>query len=262
MMKRQKITSSSLFFIVCVIMRNSVIITSTLLVSNITNSSNATSERANLNHDLNLLYKIQINEENVQLQLTLELHLESLSLLIKSGNDHQMAEKVEEVLTTMNNVAMSYENMGRIDEALDYYLKSMKIMKMKQASHQDLVTCGYRIANLFASKNDYEKALSYYESVLGLMQKVYGFGHPDSAELLQLIAKQYEKMRNFKRAYEFYNESLDMYRRAGGLDFSNSKFLDLLNDMNAIRDKLNTPSMKDQFHEENEQVRKNYKEEL
>ncbi|WP_051205589.1 tetratricopeptide repeat-containing sensor histidine kinase [Salinimicrobium xinjiangense] len=63
-----------------------------------------------------------------------------------------------------NNLAMTYRQLGDLDEAIDEYKNALRIAKTRR----DSLALLNNIANIYQEKKDYERSLNLYDSILHL----------------------------------------------------------------------------------------------
>jgi len=106
------------------------------------------------------------------------------------------------------------DNQGRYTEALEYYEKSLEILKKTlPAHHPDLATSYSNFGLVYNRMGEYSKALEYYEKDLEIKKKALPANHPDFASSYNNIGLVYDSMGEYSKALECYEKSLEIYQK-------------------------------------------------
>ena len=116
------------------------------------------------------------------------------------------------------NVAMSYNNIGRIydsqgnhSKALAYYTKSLEIrLSIFGENHPDVAMSYNNIGSIYDNQGDYSKALEYYTKSLEILLSIFGENHPDVATSYNNIGSIYNNQGNHSKALEYHTKSLEI----------------------------------------------------
>jgi len=69
--------------------------------------------------------------------------------------------------------------MGEYSKALEYFEKSLEIMKIAlPANHPSLATSYNNIGWVYRNRTDYKKALDYFHRALDILQRSLRLNHP------------------------------------------------------------------------------------
>ena len=136
----------------------------------------------------------------------LDYHLESLGIYKELKNNSGIA-------TSLINAGVVYRNLGKKDMALGNYNKAL-IISRENNDLVCIVNALVSIGNIYWYDNDNNKALLTYEEAFQItQQKDYKGEHP--AGILNNIGNVYRSMGNYKKALDYYNQSLTMSRKIG-----------------------------------------------
>ena len=110
-----------------------------------------------------------------------------------------------------NNLAGMYQDMGRYEEALSWYERSLEI-KLEQVGerHLDIATIYNNLATLYQEMKEYEKALALFNQSLEIKLEQLGERHPDVATSYNNLAYLYQAMGRYEGALPRYQQSLDI----------------------------------------------------
>jgi tetratricopeptide (TPR) repeat protein len=131
-----------------------------------------------------------------------------------------------DTLKAMQNLANSYDDAGRRDEALKLREKVMALRrKVSGPEHPDTVSAMKNLATSYSEAGRQDEALKLREEVLALRRKVLGPEHPDTIAILNDIAwslatSEAPENRNGTNAVSLAEEAVTATHRtnAGCLD--------------------------------------------
>lgn len=102
--------------------------------------------------------------------------------------------------------------LQNFDKAREFYQKSLDISMEKNDT--DDIGIGYaNIAETFEMQGDYENALQYYYSAMENLEAVNYV--PGLIFAYYATGRTYMKIRNFKKAHDFLNKSLEITKKSG-----------------------------------------------
>ncbi|EEP60185.1 tetratricopeptide repeat protein [Sulfurihydrogenibium yellowstonense] len=108
----------------------------------------------------------------------------------------------------LNYIGMSYKNKGELDKALSYYEESLSLLN----NEKEKVDIYGDIASIYAEKGDYKKAINYYQKAIEIAEK-YGDYRGASIQKLNL-GDTYTKMKDYKKAKKYLSEGLEGVKKA------------------------------------------------
>jgi tetratricopeptide (TPR) repeat protein len=140
------------------------------------------------------------------------LYNESLKIRKKvHENEHP------DVASSLNNLALLYENQGRYEEAEPLYKESLKMRKKFLGDkHPDVAGSLNNLAELYRNQGRYEEAEPLYKDAHEMWQKLLGEEHPHVATSLNNLAILYTNQRRYEKAEPLYKESLKMRKKLLG----------------------------------------------
>lgn len=112
------------------------------------------------------------------------------------------------LVSDLNNLAMTYRAQGRYDEALPLYQRALKISECNQESHSiDLANSLSCLAELYTAQRKFREALPFYQRALRIDEATRKPNDPSLATNLNNVAGCYG-------ALGWYDEALILYQRA------------------------------------------------
>ena len=142
--------------------------------------------------------------------------------LLKKAIDLQ-TEQPQPLATSLNNLARLYELMGRYEEALPLYQRSLSIREEQLgANHPDTAQSLNNLALLYDSMGRYEEALPLYQRSLSIREEQLGANHPDTAQSLNNLALLYDSMGRYEEALPLFQRSLSIWEEQLGTNHPNT----------------------------------------
>ena len=130
--------------------------------------------------------------------------------LLKKAIDLQ-TEQPQPLATSLNNLAELYRSMGRYEEALPLYQRSLSIREEQLgANHPDTATSLNNLAELYYYMGRYEEALPLFQRSLSIREEQLGANHPDTATSLNNLAALCYSMGRYEEALPLYQRSLSI----------------------------------------------------
>ena len=119
--------------------------------------------------------------------------------------------------TSLNNLALLYQNMGAYEKALPLFQRALKITeKALGPEHPDTAVCLNNLALLYQAMGIYEKALPLSQRALQIKEKALGPEHPTTATSLNNLARLYHAMGIYEKALPLYQRTLKIKEKALG----------------------------------------------
>ncbi|KAL5637662.1 hypothetical protein ACGC1H_002064 [Rhizoctonia solani] len=140
------------------------------------------------------------------------------------GKDHP------NTLIIMNNLASTYSELGRYEDARALHLQALD--KRKQVlgnDHPDTLKSMNNLANTDYGLGRYEAARAVYSQVLYIRQQVLGNDHPDTLKSINNLALTYSKLGRFEDARGLHAQVLGVRKQVLGIDHP-----DTLKSMNSL----------------------------
>jgi tetratricopeptide (TPR) repeat protein len=132
-----------------------------------------------------------------------------------------LATTMKELQVISNRLGLVYQEMGDFDSALLSHNRSLTLAKNlgdKDGEATDLVN----IANILTDKEEYDKALAYYEESLNLQKDELKKGG-----IYNNIAGVYSKKNDHQTAIKYLNMAADIDERRGDHHALGIRFLNL-----------------------------------
>ncbi|MBI5916924.1 MAG: tetratricopeptide repeat protein [Bacteroidetes bacterium] len=120
----------------------------------------------------------------------------------------------KKVAYTKHNIGVCYQNLGKLDKALNYYYQSFKD-KEDIADYEGMGISFNQIGNIFLLKEDYEEALTNYHQSLIIKHQLQN--KRGAAATYMQLGVTYTKIGNFEEAEHYYVEALEFFRESGNI---------------------------------------------
>jgi len=119
--------------------------------------------------------------------------------------------------TSLNNLALLYDNQGLYAKAEPLYQRALAIYeKALGPEHPDTATSLNNLAGLYASQGLYAKAEPLYQRALAIDEKALGPEHPDTAIDLNNLAALYDSQGLYAKAEPLYQRALAIREKVLG----------------------------------------------
>ncbi|MBS6935140.1 MAG: tetratricopeptide repeat protein, partial [Actinomyces graevenitzii] len=129
------------------------------------------------------------------------------------GADHP------DTLTVRNNLALAYESVGRLAEAIDAWEELLPdCQRVLGADHPDTLTVRNNLAIAYKSVGRFGEAIELFEQVLGEREGLLGPDHPDTLAVRNNLASAYKSVGRFGEAIDAWEELLPDCQRVLGAD--------------------------------------------
>ncbi len=133
------------------------------------------------------------------------LSLKYLLLSIETRRKYRLPEDGETIL----NCATSYYKNGKADTAELYFRKAINCFLRTVGSNHYLTAFAYNnYAQFLVNKNDYGKALEFYNKSLGILDKKVPEKHTYKGHCYQNLGELYIELKEYKKALGYFQKSL------------------------------------------------------
>jgi tetratricopeptide (TPR) repeat protein len=120
----------------------------------------------------------------------------------------KIAHSKQDLMNIYREIADILRDMGKLDEAIVYYEKSLNLARDLKDSTEQFFILTY-VADVYARKGDLDKALSYYSEALNLATfKI------DMANICNSIADIYDKKGDRQKSIEYRQKAIDYIQQA------------------------------------------------
>jgi tetratricopeptide (TPR) repeat protein len=128
-----------------------------------------------------------------------------------------LGEQHSYYVTSINNLAVLYVNIGDYARAEPLYKQALEIRKkVLGEQHPEYATCLHNLAELYAHIGDYARAEPLYQQSLKIDKKVLGEQHPLYATSLNNLAELYARMGDYARAEPLVKQALEITKKVFG----------------------------------------------
>lgn len=137
--------------------------------------------------------------------------------------------------TTLNDLAVIYDETARYDKAEDCYTRALAIQeKVLGADSAEVATTLNNMANLYKDQRKYDKAEPMYQRVIGIYAKTKGPESEYMAMSYHNLAVLYEHEGRLKDAIPLYKNAIEIGDKTMGPD--NDHVIDLVGNLAAAYD--------------------------
>lgn len=145
-------------------------------------------------------------------QLILPIYKEILDIIKKSlGPENTI------VAAILSNLATLYQLMGKYNESIKYYERSLKVFKeLNEFGSPNSIATLNNLSLLYEMKGESKKALKLHRQVFISRKKTFGMEHPEVAEALNNLALFYRNKGKYKVALRLCEKSYLILQRTLG----------------------------------------------
>ncbi len=114
-----------------------------------------------------------------------------------------------------SNLGHQYKTFGQVDKSFEYFTKALRIVEIhNDSSTKSFVYKG--IAEAYQIKQDYKKALEFFEKALDLRKRLFDDQHPLIAQSYNDLGFIYACMGQKYKSIPFYIEAMKRYEKCFG----------------------------------------------
>lgn len=131
----------------------------------------------------------------------------------------ELGSENTDVATTLNDLALIYQQQGNYVKAEPLYVRSFAIREKllgenNPAFNESLINLG----TLYFSKGDYVKAEPLMRRALQSAEKIYGAEHPNIASYLNNLGSLYQERGDYLKSESLYQRALTIREKAFGAE--------------------------------------------
>ena len=166
-------------------------------------------------------------------KMTIKFHRKLLKSRLKYYDENHVS-----IASLYSNFASFYAEIGYYDKAIEYYQKSLNILgesldlfesKKKDSLNklnfydyccfrvqESKIKSGilhYKIGNVYEIKEDYDRAIEFYEKCLDIRIANLTDSHIKIGEAYKNLGNVYEIKEDYDEAIEFYEKCLEIYKK-------------------------------------------------
>ncbi|KAG8796158.1 hypothetical protein FRC12_003749 [Ceratobasidium sp. 428] len=135
---------------------------------------------------------------------------EKLWVRVVEARKLALGERHPDTLTSMNNLAMSYQFLGRWDEAETQHRQVLEARKQILGErHPNTLTSMHNLAFTYQSQGRWDEAETLHTEVLETKKQVLGKRHPDTLASMNNLALTFEFQGRWNEAAALHLEGLD-----------------------------------------------------
>jgi tetratricopeptide (TPR) repeat protein len=109
----------------------------------------------------------------------------------------------------LNNIANVYNSKGELDKALSYLEESLSL----QTNENEKAATYNNIANIYSGKGDYQKAIQYFQKAIEIAEKYGDYRGVSSVKLN--LGNTYREMKDYENAEKYLSEGLEGVKKVG-----------------------------------------------
>ena len=130
-----------------------------------------------------------------------------------------LGPKHPETLRSMNNLANSYADLGRREDALKLRQETFDLCKNRFGpDHPDTLKSMYNLANSYTDLNRFADALKMHEQVLAVRREKLGADHPDTLTSMHAVAISFASLGRYADAAKLNEKTLALHQAKLGPD--------------------------------------------
>jgi serine/threonine-protein kinase len=124
-----------------------------------------------------------------------------------------------DTLSSMNDLALSYDNLGRHEDALKLGRETLEARQtVLGTDHPDTLRSMHRASVSYWHLGRYEEARTLSEKALSLLTSTLGRNHSDTLRCMDLLARTYQFLRRHEEALNLAWETVELRRATLGAE--------------------------------------------
>lgn len=149
-------------------------------------------------------------------QLALDYFIKALKI------DESLGDGVY-IASDYDNIALTYQRMGRLDEALDYYNKAIELYVQTIGEEDELISHAMKFkGDCLLQMGKVDESIAVLSRAREIAEKMVGFNNTEVAEILSITGEAYLKKGDFTKAEKAFDQSFQSikYKVADPLNIS------------------------------------------
>ncbi|KAI0907663.1 P-loop containing nucleoside triphosphate hydrolase protein [Ustulina deusta] len=148
---------------------------------------------------------------------------ETMATIARGAYETVLGSEHLDTLTSMNNLALTYQNQGRWKEAEFLVAEVLEIKKrVLGLEHPNTLTSMSNLASTYWNQGRWEEAEFLGAEVLEIMKRVLGLEHPNTLTSMNSLAIIYQNQGRWEEAEFLGAEVLEIRKRVLGLEHPNT----------------------------------------
>ena len=124
-------------------------------------------------------------------------------------------EKDKALATLANNLSLRHKDMGQLDRALEFQLKTVEILEaVLDKNHPNLATSFNNLSQIYKDMGQLDRALEFQLKANDIYEAVLDKNHPDLATSYNNVSMIYKNMGQLDRALEFQLKDIEISEKA------------------------------------------------
>lgn len=131
-------------------------------------------------------------------------------------------EKHIAVASRYHNIGVAHKQLGNYDQAMEYLKLGLETkLAILEENDERILYAYFDIADLYLLKEEYDKALEYYEMLYEKAEAIYGHNHMAVAEICNKLSTVHSRLGNDEESWKYSNWSMEisLTLNPGSIDF-------------------------------------------
>jgi len=125
-----------------------------------------------------------------------------------------IADKDEELARLSNNLSLRYQDLGQLEQALEFQKKALKIREAVLAkNHPDLAQSYNNLSTIYKALGQLDQALEFQLKDVKISEEILAKNHPDLATSYNNLSLIYKAKGKLEKALEFQLKANDIYEQ-------------------------------------------------
>ena len=123
----------------------------------------------------------------------------------------ELGENHIAVASRYHNIGLAHKKLGNYDQAEEHFQRGLEIkMSTLEEDDERILYDYYDIADLYMVKQEYDKALEYYEMLYEKTESRYGHNHMAVAEICDKLSDVHSRLGNTDESWKYTNWSMEI----------------------------------------------------
>ncbi len=153
----------------------------------------------------------QLLQKGIQLYRT-SRYREAIQIFESALAIHRNIKDSYGIAASLNNLGLTYNNLGEYQKAIDFYQQSLTIKKQISDRNGEAVALN-NLGLAYNNLGEYQKAIDFYQQSLAILKQIGD--RNGEARSLNNVGSAYENLGQYQNAIDFYRQSLALLRQIG-----------------------------------------------
>ncbi|CAF1315240.1 unnamed protein product [Adineta steineri] len=143
----------------------------------------------------------------------LQQSIESYTKALERYRDNNLSNS-SQAINTHNNLGLAYLALGDNEKANEHQKQAEeKFNNLLESNPMLILAIDSLKAKIHTAQDRHESALHLFQIVLKKKNEILAAVHPSVATTLNDMGAVYEKLGNYQKALEYFNQALDIYKK-------------------------------------------------